>query len=44
MFLEIVLGIEFWLSFTLGELIIKLKKMNTMNIFKTIIVGVGAIM
>lgn len=41
---EIVTGIEFWLSFMIGNLINELKKQKTMNILKSIIVGVGAVM
>jgi len=41
---EVVMSIEFWISFMIGNLINELKKQKTMNILKTIIVGVGAVM
>jgi hypothetical protein len=41
---EIVTSVEFWLSFINGNLINDLKKQKTMNILKSVIVGVGAIM
>ncbi len=44
LFYEIVTSVEFWLSFIIGNLINELKKQKTMNILKSVIVGVGAVM
>jgi|WetSurMetagenome_2_1015567.scaffolds.fasta_scaffold85529_1 hypothetical protein len=41
---EVVMSIEFWISFMISNLINELKNQKTMNILKTIIVGVGAVM
>jgi len=41
---EIVMSIEFWSSFKIANLIHKLKNQKTINIFKSVIVGVGAVM
>jgi len=41
---EIVTSIEFWFSFMIGNLINEFKKQKTMNILKSVIVGVGTIM
>ena len=38
------MSIEFWISFMISNLINELKNQKTMNILKTIIVGVGAVM
>jgi hypothetical protein len=40
---NIVTSIEFWMSLTISNIIVELKNLKPMNIFKTIIVGVGAI-
>jgi len=44
MLFEVVMSIEFWISFIISNLINELKKQKAMNILKTIIVGVGAVM
>lgn len=38
------MSVEFWTSFMIGNLINELKNLKTMNIFKSVIVGVGAVM
>lgn len=44
LFYEIVTSVEFWLSFMISNLINELIKQKTMNILKSVIVGVGAVM
>ena len=41
---DIITGVEFWVSFFLKQFINECLKLKTMNIFKSVIVGVGAIM
>ncbi len=38
------MSIEFWFSFIINNLIYEHKKLNNMNILKSIFVGVGAVM
>lgn len=38
------MSVEFWTSFMIGNLINELKNLKTMNILKSVIVGVGAVM
>ena len=40
---SIVTSIEFWMSLIISNIIVELKNLKPMNIFKAIIVGVGAI-
>ncbi len=40
---SIVTSIEFWMSLIISNLIVELKNLKPMNVLKTIIVGVGAI-
>ncbi len=41
---EIVMSIEFWISFIINNIINEFKNQKAMKILKTIIVGVGAVM
>jgi uncharacterized protein (DUF983 family) len=43
MIYEVVMSIEFWASFILKQFINEFLKLKTMNILKSVIVGVGAI-
>jgi hypothetical protein len=40
---DVITGVEFWISFILKQFINEILKLKTMNIFKSVIVGVGAI-
>ena len=40
---DIITSVEFWMSFFLKQFINECLKLKTMNIFKSVIVGVGAI-
>jgi uncharacterized protein (DUF983 family) len=40
---NVVTNIEFWMSFTINLLIVKLLKFKSMNNFKSILAGVDAI-
>ncbi len=40
---DVITSVEFWISFILKQFINEFLKLKTMNIFKSVIVGVGAI-
>ena len=41
---NVITSVEFWISFILKQFINEILKLKTMNIIKSVIVGVGAIM
>ncbi|MGK0308096.1 MAG: hypothetical protein ACI8RP_001054 [Urechidicola sp.] len=40
---DVITSVEFWISFIVKQFINEFLKLKTMNIFKSVIVGVGAI-
>jgi len=40
---DVITSLEFWISFILKQFINEILKLKTMNILKSVIVGVGAI-
>ena len=40
---DVITSLEFWISFIVKQFINETLKLKTMNIFKSVIIGVGAI-